>query len=250
MTYTLQEQFSSKNFTPNASVASVFGMPRTIGGITVHHWGNRGQNFNTVRDFLCTNNTPTSAHFVVQGGLVACIVSPLDAAWHSGSAKGNATTIGIELRPEADEADYQTAAELIAWLRGQFGDVPLFKHSDWSATACPGVWDLGRLDRMARGISAPAAPAPAPAPAPARVMQTRTITGERAMYRLRPDHNSPAHPSFPNGFTRGALVDVDAFTAGTDPYGTGDDAWYRGAHTGGWFWSNNLSGGIDGLPRV
>lgn len=97
---------------------------------------------------------------------------------------------------------------------------------------------------------APKPAAPAPAPKPARIVQTRTIIGERAMYRIRPDHRAPAHPSFPNGFTRGARVDVDAFTAGTDPYGTGDDAWYRGAHTGGWFWSNNLSGGLDGLPRV
>ncbi|WP_347134734.1 hypothetical protein, partial [Staphylococcus aureus] len=30
------------------------------------------------------------------------------------------------------------------------GDLPLFKHSDWIPTACPGVWDLPRLDALAR----------------------------------------------------------------------------------------------------
>lgn len=259
MTYTLQEQYSSKNFTRSADAVAVFGMARTITGIAIHHWGNRGQSFDAVRDYLCTNNVPTSAHFVAQAGLVACIVSPLDIAWHAGNARGNATTIGLELRPEATDEDYQTAAELIAWIRSQFGDVPLIPHKTWIQTACPGAWDLARLDRMARAIATPApgtkpatkpAPAPAPKPVPAKVLQTRTVTGERAMYRLRPDHNSPAHASYPQGFTRGARVDVDGFTAGTDPYGTGDNAWYRGAHTRGWFWSNNLSGGLDGLPRV
>lgn len=257
MAYTLQEQYSSKNFTPNASVKAVFGQPRKVTGITIHHWGIEGQSFANVRNFLCTNSTPSSAHFIAEAGLVACIVSPLDAAWHSGSAVGNATTIGLELRPEATDGDYRTAAELIAWLRSQFGDVPLIPHRNWMATACPGKWDLARLDRLARGISTPAAkPAPAPAPAPkpvaapAKVKQTRTIIGDRAMYRTAPSHLAAVHPSFPQGFGRGAQVDVDGFRAGTDPYGTGDDAWYRGAHTGGWFWSNNLSGGLDGLPRV
>lgn len=159
MPYTSQTQYDSKNFTPAAQVPAVFGMPRTISGITIHHWGARGQSFDNVRTWLCTNNVPTSAHYVVQANLVACIVAPENAAWHAGTARGNATTIGIECRPEATDGDYATVAELIRELRAAYGDLKLFKHSDWIPTNCPGVWDLARLDALARtGTVAPPTP--------------------------------------------------------------------------------------------
>ena len=178
MTYTLRESNNSKNYTPNADVLAVFKQPRVVKYLTIHHWGSLGQRFNDVENFLCTNNTPTSAHYVVQDGLVSCIVTPDDAAWHSGNAVGNATSVGLELRPEATDGDYRTAAELIHFLRGIYGDVPLVPHNYWYATACPGKWDLARLDREARSVggsvttqsttpTATVTPAPKPAPAPA-----------------------------------------------------------------------------------
>jgi N-acetylmuramoyl-L-alanine amidase len=160
MTYTLRESKSSKNFTPYDQVKAVFGVPRVVKGITIHHWGALGQKFTDVENFLCTNNTPTSAHYIAEGGLVSCIVSPDDAAWHAGNGVANAETIGIECRPEGDELTYQTVAELIAFLRNIYGDVPLYPHSHWHATACPGKWDLAKLDRMARAVAAKPAVAP------------------------------------------------------------------------------------------
>lgn len=182
MTYTLRESRNSKNFTRASDVPFVFGMPRVIEAITIHHWGSLGQRFEDVENFLCTNNTPTSAHYVVQAGLVSCIVTPDDAAWHSGSPRGNAKTVGLELRPEATDADYQTAAELVRDIRKWAGDIPLLPHNHWFNTACPGKWDLARLDRMARAAAAPAPvikpasstpaktskPAPKPAAKPAK----------------------------------------------------------------------------------
>src|SRR5690242_20289701 len=113
MTYTLQEQYTSKNQVPGSAADSVWHRgARKVSSITVHHWGLKGQQFDTVRDFLCTNNTPTSAHYVVQDGLVACIVSPDDCAFHAGNAEGNSHSIGIECRPEATDGDYATIAEL------------------------------------------------------------------------------------------------------------------------------------------
>lgn len=153
MAYEYLTQFNSKNYTPAASVPSVFGFKREIKYITIHHWGGFGQNFNNVINWLCTNNVPTSAHFVAEAGRVAQIVNDGDAAWHAGVARGNAQSIGIECRPEATDADYQTVAELIADLRKTYGDVPLVPHSAWLATACPGRWDLVRLDRLARSIN-------------------------------------------------------------------------------------------------
>jgi hypothetical protein len=153
MTYALDESHTSRNFTPNANVQATFGYPRDIQYITIHHWGNNGQQFDVVRDYLCTNTTPTSAHFVVEGGQVACIVNPDDAAWHAGNARGNAQSIGIECRPEHTDADYQTVGELVAWLRSQYGDLPLVPHNYWTSTACPGDYDLNRIDAIARGGS-------------------------------------------------------------------------------------------------
>lgn len=172
MGYTLHEEFSSKNYTPAGLVNATWGQgDRVVQGIVIHHWGTKGQNFWDVNNYLCVNNKPTSAHFVAQAGLVSCIVSPLDASWHAGHGWANAHTIGIECRPEATDGDYQTVAELIAFLRKEFGaDIPLSHHNKWQATECPGVYDLGRLDRMARGVTNPS-PAPPVNVAPAETVQ-------------------------------------------------------------------------------
>lgn len=169
MAYNAQTDYSSKNFTPAAQVPAVFGMARSIEGITIHHWGAPGQRFEQVRNWLCTNNVPSSAHYVVEAGTVACIVSPNDAAWHAGNPRGNAKTIGIECRPEATDGDYATVAELVVELRQAYGDLRLFRHSDWTSTACPGSWDLARLDSLARAGASPA-PQIQPVIAPATVV--------------------------------------------------------------------------------
>jgi N-acetylmuramoyl-L-alanine amidase len=180
MSYTLDESKSSVNFTPAELVPAVYGQARIIRGITIHHWGTFGQWFNDVEGFLCLNTKPTSAHFVAEGGRVSCIVSPLDAAWHAGNPTGNATTIGIECRPECSAEDFETVAELIAWLRQTYGDVPLYRHSDWFATACPGNWDIAALDARAREIAAGGAVVPASGPAtppPAPAVEQVALNG-------------------------------------------------------------------------
>lgn len=163
--YSLDESHDSRNFTPESLVPSAFGYPRQIKWITIHHWGNKGQNFDVVRDYLCTNTTPTSAHYVVQDGRVACIVSEPDAAWHAGNAQGNAQSIGIECRPEATDGDYTTVAALIRDIRSRWGDTPLVPHAYWTQTACPGDYDLARLDKLARATTTkPQGNKPAPIP--------------------------------------------------------------------------------------
>ncbi|MBF0721387.1 peptidoglycan recognition protein family protein [Sanguibacter inulinus] len=177
MTYESITDRNSGNFTPAGAVQKVFGRPRVIKSITIHHWGVYGQRFAGVVDYLCRPGGKSSAHYIVEDGRVACIVAPRDAAWHSGSDAGNATSVGLELRPEATDGDYATAAELIRELRAAFGDLPLVRHSSWKATACPGKWDLDRLDRLARSSGAsgggtkPAAP---PVPAPVKPTPART----------------------------------------------------------------------------
>ncbi|AYQ99936.1 amidase [Arthrobacter phage Mendel] len=153
------ETFTAKGYTPAAYVAGTFGQPRTLDGIVIHHWGAPGQTHDGVVNFFVNGPGTTSAHFVASAGKVHCLVSPDDAAWHSGNPIGNATTIGIECRPEATDADYHTVAELVAWLRDTYSaPLPLSAHREWQNTACPGVWDLARVDRLA-STATPTTPA-------------------------------------------------------------------------------------------
>jgi hypothetical protein len=146
---TINESLTAKGYTPAALVPAAFGRKRTIDGIVIHHWGVLGQLHDDVVKFFTQGPGTTSAHFVVSAGRIDCLVSPEDAAWHSGNAAGNATTIGIECRPEATNEDYATVAELVRRLRDQYGPLPLSPHREWNATACPGVWDLAKIDRLA-----------------------------------------------------------------------------------------------------
>lgn len=153
MAYNYITNIDSPNFTPAAQARAVFGYDRVIEGITLHWWGDPNQNpqFESVANYLSRQGGNSSAHYVATGTgrKVACIVSPLDVAWHSGSAWGNARTIGIELDPRARAEDVDVAAELVADIRSAFGDVPIYWHSLFQATACPGAYrDQGLLDKI------------------------------------------------------------------------------------------------------
>lgn len=131
-----------------------------ITGITCHWWARpTGQNPEGIVSWLCDKRAGTSAHYVVSEGTVWCIVDPDRRAWHAGNSKANHTQIGIELDPNMSRraATEKTAAALIADLRAVYGNLPLSPHKRWTSTECPGNWDLGRLDRLARG-SKPSVP--------------------------------------------------------------------------------------------
>ena len=143
-----------------------------ITGITCHWWARpTGQNPEGIVSWLCDKRAGTSAHYVVSEGTVWCIVDPDRRAWHAGNSRANHTQIGIELDPNMSRraATEKTAAALIADLRAVYGNLPLSPHKRWTSTECPGNWDLGRLDRLARGVkpgvSGGGATVPAPKPA-------------------------------------------------------------------------------------
>jgi hypothetical protein len=144
MSYNYKTNIDSPNFTPSAQATAVFGMPRIIEGITLHWWGdpNTNPSFDGIVNYLARPNGNTSAHFVASGTnrQVACIIGLGDVAWHSGSAWGNARTIGIELDPRGRPEDLDVVAELIADIRSAVGDVPLYWHNYFVGTQCPGVY--------------------------------------------------------------------------------------------------------------
>ena len=79
-----------------------------ISEIVIHHWGIDGQSFNGVVNWLCRKNGNSSAHYVVEGGKVACLVDCADTAWHAGNFAHNLKSIGIECRPEMSAQDLET----------------------------------------------------------------------------------------------------------------------------------------------
>jgi N-acetylmuramoyl-L-alanine amidase len=173
----IDESQNAKGFTPAADAPG-----RTIEEIVIHHWGVTGQKHDDVVKFFVSGPGATSAHFVASAGRVTCLVSPPDVAWHAGVWAENLKSIGIECRPEATPEDYRQVAELVAWLRSQYGNLPLRAHREFHATACPGIWDLARLDTLARSLGGAVSPAsgtvkpaaPKPAPKPPAAPRART----------------------------------------------------------------------------
>lgn len=125
-----------------------------ITGITIHHWDapNAGATFEGVIAHFGNAASQVSAHFVATGNgrRVACLVDMSDTAWQAGNWQANLNTVGIECDPSWDDATYDVVAELIASIRHFIGNVPLYPHSHWIATACPGNVDLNRLDALSR----------------------------------------------------------------------------------------------------
>ena len=169
-------KYITKYTSPNQNARN-----RKIAGITCHWWGTpTGQNPEGIVSWLCDKRAGTSAHYVVSENTVWCIVDPDRRAWHAGNSKANHDQIGIELDPNMSRraATEKTAAALIADLRSVYGNLPLSPHRRWTSTECPGNWDLGRLDRLARGVkpgvsgggtSAPKPSKPASKPAKGKV---------------------------------------------------------------------------------
>ena len=153
MSYKYETKYNSPNFTKGSDALKVFGYKRKIDGFCLHHWGDpkAKPSYEGVRSYLSRKNGNTSAHMVVTGTgrRVSVIVNYNDVAWHSGNAWGNARTIGIELDPRGRESDKDVFAEVLADLRSAFGDKPLYMHSHFSNTQCPGVYKklLSDLDK-------------------------------------------------------------------------------------------------------
>ena len=143
----------------------------TIKGITIHWWDDPKKNpkAENIVTWLCNPASQVSAHFVITGTgrRVWQLVADRDRAWHA--MNGNHSTLGLELDPRCRNSDYDVAAEVIADLWRAYGKLPLYPHSYWVATQCPGNWDLKRLKREAEAkLNPPKKPTPKPTPKPTK----------------------------------------------------------------------------------
>lgn len=237
--------------------------------IAIHWWGLPGQTSDVhgTAQYL-TTSTSASTHFVTSAGVVYCLVSPTRIAWgqgDGGGGYGNNHGISIENNPYCRPEDRETTAQLIAQIRMDFGkNFPLRPHKNFVATQCPGVWEqwIPWLDARAnqiiaerKGQAAPVASTPAPvapaSPAPAQSGNLRTVTNDVAFVRVSPNASSALVSKYPNGIAKGAVIAVEGFVAGQDPYpadGIQDDAWYKTAS--GYIWANAAGNNIAGLPNL
>jgi len=157
---------NSPNYTPNAQVRAAYGFNRSIDWITIHWWGSPSTNptYEGVVSWFSQTRSQVSAHDIITGTgrRVAVMVNYSDAGWHAGSAQGNATSLGFELDPRCRQEDYETAAEDIADTWKYYGRIiPLRTHNSWTATQCPGNYDLNRLHAMALALYNGIVPTPA-----------------------------------------------------------------------------------------
>ena len=144
------------------------------GTVVIHWWGDPKQNPTAegiVKYFETT--APTSAHFVLSGTgrVVYHLVNNTDTAYHAGDWDANCRSIGIECDPRCRDEDYDVLAELLSDLWIETGVEPiLYPHRHFSPTACPGNYDIDRIDReMKAKYQAKKNPKPQKQPVPEAV---------------------------------------------------------------------------------
>ena len=172
--YPIEIKLASKNgwHTP-AEARSYYGR-YDRSGITVHWWGDGtgASNHDNIVNYM--NNQAAagnkSVNYVLSDNKITLCVGPDNVAWASNS--GNPTTISVETQPTLGAEGYKKWGWLVDQLEQRYGrSLPLYKHSYWTATACPGSIDLGRIraeaDKWKRGeYDAKPAPVPTPVPPP------------------------------------------------------------------------------------
>lgn len=142
MSYQYITQYDAACYTPGRTYQ---GVNYAVDKIVIHHWGADGQTFDSVVGWFTNPNCGTSAHYVVEAGKVACMVNLYDTAYHADDWFANLSSIGIECRPEMSDGDLETVCELVAYLYGVYGELPIYPHKYFSKTACPGRYEA-KLD--------------------------------------------------------------------------------------------------------
>jgi N-acetylmuramoyl-L-alanine amidase len=107
--------------------------------ITIHWVGPfPGQVPTDVVRYWVKQNAETSAHFVIKNDQCINCIPVSEVAWHCGDAKGNRSSIGIEVIPMNVEGEF--SADSIDTLKQVLMHLPrvdLLRHYDWTGKDCP-----------------------------------------------------------------------------------------------------------------
>lgn len=146
--YTVEIKQASKNGYHTPSEARAYYGRYDRAGITVHWWGDGtgASNHDNIVNYM--NNQAAagnkSVNYVLSDNKITLCVSPDNVAWASQS--GNPTTISVETQPTLGAEGYKKWGWLVDQLEQRYGrSLPLYPHSQWFATACPGSIDLNRI---------------------------------------------------------------------------------------------------------
>lgn len=123
----------------------IFMVPK---GITIHNTGNNMPTATALahakwlvsveeaeRDYI-------GAHFFVDDHQIVQVLPINEVAWHAGDGqgRGNMTTIAIEICEVGDVLQAEAnALLLIGYLKKHLGNLPIYKHQDWTGKYCPRV---------------------------------------------------------------------------------------------------------------
>lgn len=179
------DTLASPNYTPAASVPSVYGQARKITGVTIHWWNtpDKAGTHDATAAYLARAGGNTSAHYVVSKGRVTRLVDPKNAAWHAGSATGNATTIGIECDPRDIPGTLPTIAALIQDLEKTYGSLRIYRHKDWTSTTCPGDYS-DQVQALVQLVNNGQKATTAKAPAKAQTLEEWIVSNEDKVRKI------------------------------------------------------------------
>lgn len=224
-----------------------------IDRIVLHHNASTSDNIPGV-----WQNRAASAHYQVTPSAIRQCVDEGNTAWHAGNWAMNLRSIGIEHlnstgAPNWDVADEteERSAALVADICKRYG-IPcdrshILKHSQTSATACPGGLDVDKIVRRANeilgGASAniPAAPSTPP-------VTESTSTGwcyfdYRGNVRQQPTTESAIMATY----NAGTWVEYVGFVHGQTV--NGSDRWLK-SKIHGWYVHESVTGGTWGLKDL
>ncbi|SDK70177.1 peptidoglycan recognition protein family protein [Natronincola ferrireducens] len=124
------------------------GTSSDIQWITVHNTANPNSTAQNERDYVAWRPDKASFHYAVDDKEAIAIIPEEEIAWHTGTAEGNRTSIGIEICESGDqEKTYKHAVGFIAKLLNDrnWGADRLRTHKSWSGKECPrrllSTWD-------------------------------------------------------------------------------------------------------------
>lgn len=116
------------------------GIKSNMQWITIHNTGNPKSTAQNERDYVAIRKDKASFHYAVDDKGAVAIIPEEEVAWHTGTAEGNKTSIGIEICESGDELEtYKNAVGLTAkilvernWTINQ-----IRTHESWSGKKCP-----------------------------------------------------------------------------------------------------------------
>jgi N-acetylmuramoyl-L-alanine amidase len=118
--------------------------------LTIHSTGNPSSTAQNERNWLVNlNNNSDASWNIVVDEKEAIIAIPFDEkSNHSGSAKGNETSVGLEICESGDrEKTLINAIETSVYILNKLNINTIYQHYDWNKKNCPRILrDTGRWD--------------------------------------------------------------------------------------------------------